>query len=116
MDLGCKESILCCLLNRGLDVLRVPSNFGWSQEDTDGIVLSNGPGDPKMCAEAIAVIRRGLGRNIPILGICLGHQLLALAAGAETSKMKYGHREQNHPCLGVGTHGVLLPRRSIGSP
>ena len=114
VDLGCKESILRCLLNRGLDVLRVPWNFDWSQEEADGIVLSNGPGDPKMCAETISVIRRGFGRNIPILGICLGHQLLALAAGADTSKMKYGHRGQNQPCLGVGTRRCFITSQNHG--
>ena len=114
VDLGCKESILRCLLNRGLDVLRVPWNFDWSQEEADGIVLSNGPGDPKTCAETISVIRRGFGRNVPILGICLGHQLLALAAGADTSKMKYGHRGQNQPCLEVGTRRCFITSQNHG--
>ena len=114
VDLGCKESILRCLLNRGLDVLRVPWDFDWSQEDADGIVLSNGPGDPKMCAATISVIRRGFRRNIPILGICLGHQLLALAADADTSKMKYGHRGQNQPCLGVGTRRCFITSQNHG--
>jgi carbamoyl-phosphate synthase small subunit len=114
VDLGCKESILRCLLKRGLDVLRVPWDFDWSQEDVDGIVLSNGPGDPKMCAATISVIQRGLSRNIPILGICLGHQLLALAAGADTSKMKYGHRGQNQPCLGVGTRRCFITSQNHG--
>ena len=114
VDLGCKESILRCLLNRGLDVLRVPWDFDWSQEDADGIVLSNGPGDPKMCAETISVIRRGFRRNIPILGICLGHQLLALAAGADTSKMKYGHRGQNQPCVEVGTRRCFITSQNHG--
>lgn len=114
VDLGCKESILRCLLNRGLDVLRVPWNFDWSQEEAHGIVLSNGPGDPKMCLDAIAVIRSGFRRNIPILGICLGHQLLALAAGADTTKMKYGHRGQNQPCLGVGTRRCFITSQNHG--
>jgi carbamoyl-phosphate synthase small subunit len=114
LDLGCKESILLCLLKRKLDVLRVPWNFDWSQEEAHGIVLSNGPGDPKMCAETISFIRRGLDRNIPILGICLGHQLLALAAGADTTKMKYGHRGQNQPCLEVGTRRCFITSQNHG--
>jgi carbamoyl-phosphate synthase small subunit len=114
VDLGCKESILRCLLNRGLDVLRVPWDFDWSQEEAHGIVLSNGPGDPKMCSETISVIRRGFRRNVPILGICLGHQLLALAAGADTSKMKYGHRGQNQPCVEVGTRRCFITSQNHG--
>ena len=114
LDLGCKESILRCLLKRELDVLRVPWNFDWSREEADGIVLSNGPGDPKMCAEAISSIRRGFDRDIPVLGICLGHQLLALAAGADTSKMKYGHRGQNQPCLEVGTRRCFITSQNHG--
>ena len=114
VDFGCKESILRCLLSRELDVLRVPWNFDWSQEEAHGIVLSNGPGDPKMCSEAISVIRRGFGRRIPILGICLGHQLLALAAGADTSKMKYGHRGHNQPCLGVATRRCFITSQNHG--
>src|SRR3974390_400492 len=86
VDFGCKNNILRCLRARDLNVLRVPWNYDWSAEDIDGAVLSNGPGDPKACSEALAVIRRGLEREIPILGICLGHQLLALSAGADTFK------------------------------
>ena len=81
----------------------MPWNYDWSEEIVDGVVLSNGPGDPKMCVDALKVLRKGLGRDIPILGICLGHQLLALAAGADTFKLKYGHRSQNQPCIQVGT-------------
>lgn len=114
VDLGCKESILRCLLSRGLDVLRVPWNFDWSLDEAHGIVLSNGPGDPKMCPETISVIRRGFCRDIPILGICLGHQLLALAAGADTSKMKYGHRGQNQPCVEVGTRRCFITSQNHG--
>ena len=114
VDFGCKESILRCLLTREIDILQVPWNFDWSQEEADGIVLSNGPGDPKMCSEAIPIIRRGFLRKIPILGICLGHQLLALAAGADTSKMKYGHRGHNQPCLAVGTRRCFTTSQNHG--
>ena len=78
VDFGCKDSILRHLVNKRLDVLRVPWNYDWSEEIVDGVVLSNGPGDPKMCVDALKVLRKGLRRDIPILGICLGHQLLAL--------------------------------------
>ena len=78
------------------------------------MVLSNGPGDPKVCADALAVIRRGLEREIPVLGICLGHQLLALGAGGDTFKLKYGHRGQNQPCLEVGSKRCYITSQNHG--
>ncbi len=114
VDFGCKESILRHLVNKRLDVLRVPWNYDWSEEVVDGVVLSNGPGDPKMCVDALTVLRKGLRRDIPILGICLGHQLLALAAGADTFKLKYGHRSQNQPCIQVGTKRCFITSQNHG--
>ncbi len=114
VDFGCKESILRHLINAGLDVLRVPWNYDWSEELADGIVLSNGPGDPKMCAEALDIIRKGLKRDLPILGICLGHQLLALAVGGDTFKLKFGHRGQNQPCIQVGTKRCFITSQNHG--
>ncbi len=114
VDFGCKESILRHLLHAGLNVLRVPWNYNWSEEAADGIVLSNGPGDPKMCFDALDVIRKGLKRDLPMLGICLGHQLLALAVGADTFKLKFGHRGQNQPCLQVGTKRCFITSQNHG--
>ena len=114
VDFGCKNNILRCLRARKLNVLRVPWNYDWSAEAADGVVLSNGPGDPKVYSEAMAVIRRGLEREIPILGICLGHQLLALGAGADTFKLKYGHRGQNQPCLEVGSKRCYITSQNHG--
>ena len=114
VDFGCKESILRHLINAGLDVLRVPWNYDWSDEPADGLVLSNGPGDPKMCTEALHIIHKGLKRDIPILGICLGHQLLALAVGADTFKLKFGHRGQNQPCIQVGTKRCFITSQNHG--
>jgi carbamoyl-phosphate synthase small subunit len=114
VDFGCKESILRHLLAKRLDVLRVPWNYDWSEEPADGVVLSNGPGDPKMCDDALKIVRKGLARDIPILGICLGHQLLALAAGADTFKLKYGHRSQNQPCVQVGTKRCYITSQNHG--
>jgi len=114
VDFGCKDSILRHLVNKRLDVLRVPWNYDWSEEIVDGVVLSNGPGDPKMCVDALKIIRKGLRRDIPILGICLGHQLLALAAGADTFKLKYGHRSQNQPCIQVGTKRCFITSQNHG--
>jgi len=114
VDFGCKASILRHLLNAGLDTLRVPWNYDWSEEPADGVVLSNGPGDPKMCSEALDIIRRGLKRDVPVLGICLGHQLLALAAGADTFKLKFGHRGQNQPCIQIGTKRCFITSQNHG--
>jgi carbamoyl-phosphate synthase small subunit len=123
-DFGCKRNILRSLIARNLNVLRVPWNYDWSQDETDGVVLSNGPGDPKIYTEAIAILRKGLERELPVLGICLGHQLLALAAGGDTYKLKYGHRGQNQPCVEVGSkrcfitsqnHGFAVNEQSLSS-
>jgi carbamoyl-phosphate synthase small subunit len=113
VDFGCKGSILRHLL-LGVNVLRVPGNYDWSEELADGVVLSNGPGDPKMCAQALDIVRKGLKRDLPMLGICLGHQLLALAAGADTFKLKFGHRGQNQPCIQVGTKRCFITSQNHG--
>jgi len=123
VDLGCKHNILRSLLRRGLTVVRVPWNYDWTGESADGVFLSNGPGDPKTCTDSIAVIRKGMERGIPILGICLGHQLMCLAAGGDTFKLKFGHRSQNQPCIEVRSrrchitsqnHGYAVNERSLG--
>jgi carbamoyl-phosphate synthase small subunit len=114
VDLGCKNGILRCLNRRGFDVQTVPWNYDWSGEEAEGVVISNGPGDPKRCPEAIANIRRALERKRPILGICLGHQLLALAAGGDTYKLMYGHRGQNQPCIQVGTKRCYITSQNHG--
>lgn len=114
VDFGSKNNITRSLVRRGLNVLRVPWNYDWTKEDVDGIVLSNGPGDPKMCLEAIEILRKGCQRDIPIMGICLGNQLLALASGADTFKLKYGHRGQNQPCIQVGSRRCYITSQNHG--
>ena len=114
VDFGCKLGILRSLRQRGFDVLKVPWDYDWTCEEADGVVLSNGPGDPKKCLPALDIIRRGLERTRPILGICLGHQLLGLAAGADTFKLKYGHRGQNQPCVEVGTKRCYITSQNHG--
>jgi carbamoyl-phosphate synthase small subunit len=114
VDLGCKYGIIRCLNRRGFDVITVPWDYDWREEEAKGVVISNGPGDPKMCSETIANIRRALEGRKPILGICLGHQLLALAAGADTYKLMYGHRGQNQPCIEVGTKRCYITSQNHG--
>ena len=99
-DCGMKRNIIRSFLKRGVTVIRVPWNFDLSKADFhyDGVFISNGPGDPKMCQETIKQIQWTIEKGIPTFGICLGIQLLALAIGGDTYKLKYGHRGANQPC------------------
>ena len=114
IDCGGKNNILNCLLQRDVSVLRVPWDYDLSNESFDGLLISNGPGDPKMCRKTILQIRQTINRQIPTFGICLGHQLLALAAGANTFKLKYGHRSQNQPVIQAGTNRCLVTSQNHG--
>lgn len=105
VDCGCKASIKRSLLDRGLEVVSVPHDHYFLGLDFDGVFISNGPGDPRMASAAIRHVGHALALGKPILGICLGNQILALAAGAETFKLKYGHRSQNQPCVEVSAGG-----------
>jgi len=98
VDCGCKASIERSLLTRGLNVVRVPHDYYFLNLEFDGLVISSGPGDPKLCTATIRNVEHALAVGKPILGICLGHQILALAVGADTYKLKFGHRSQNQPC------------------
>ncbi len=114
VDYGCKRSILRRLAGAGAAVTVFPYDATCDELDRfDGVLLSNGPGDPKPLVEEIAVVRELLGR-VPILGICLGHQLLALAAGHETFKLPFGHRGANHPVLERATGRVLVTSQNHG--
>ena len=114
IDCGVKNNIIRAFLRRDISVIRCPWDYNFLQEKTDGIVLSNGPGNPKMCQATIENVKNALSKNIPILGICLGSQILALAAGADTYKLKYGHRSQNQPCLEVGTKRCYIASQNHG--
>ena len=114
VDCGCKQGIIRSLLERGVTVIRVPWNYDFLNEECDGVIISNGPGDPQMCTPTINYVRRALTQDLPILGICLGHQILALAAGATTYKLKFGHRSQNQPCLEVGTQRCYITSQNHG--
>ncbi|HEX2648623.1 MAG TPA: glutamine-hydrolyzing carbamoyl-phosphate synthase small subunit [Burkholderiales bacterium] len=102
VDCGAKGSIVSKLTARGLTVVSVPWDHDFSREAYDGLVVSNGPGNPTACGATIENLKKAMAEDKPILGICLGHQLLALAAGAWTYKLKYGHRGHNQPCIEVG--------------
>lgn len=124
LDTGAKYNILRCLLKRDTTVIRVPWDYDFTQEDYDGIVLSNGPGNPALYEASINNIRKALQGDKPIFGICLGNQLMGIAAGGSTHKLKYGHRAHNHPVKLVGTdkcyitsqnHGFVLDTDSLDS-
>lgn len=103
LDCGAKRNIVRSLVERNVQVITVPWDWDLFSPDNDfafdGILISNGPGNPKMAEKTIQTIRTAMERNVPTMGICLGHQLLALAAGGDTFKMKFGHRSQNQPCV-----------------
>ncbi|MBN1792252.1 glutamine-hydrolyzing carbamoyl-phosphate synthase small subunit [Candidatus Woesearchaeota archaeon] len=101
VDCGVKNNIIRCFLKRGVEIVRVPWNYDFLGEEYDGLFISNGPGDPKACKATIANLKKSLDANDPkpVFGICLGNQLLALACGADTYKLKYGHRGQNQPAV-----------------
>ncbi len=114
IDCGCKHNIIRNLVKRGVEVLRVPWDHDIGQEDFDGLLISNGPGDPKMCRYTILQIRQAISQDIPVFGICLGHQLMALATGANTYKLKYGHRGQNQPVREAGSNRCLVTSQNHG--
>jgi carbamoyl-phosphate synthase small subunit len=114
IDCGVKFNILRSLVERDCCVMRVPSDYDFLDHPFDGVVISNGPGDPKMCPDTIALIRKCFERKVPVFGICLGNQLMALAAGADTYKLKYGHRSQNQPCLEAGTKRCYITSQNHG--
>lgn len=117
LDLGMKDNIAYSLKIRGCDVTVYPAKAPASEiiaSAPDGIMLSNGPGDPKECTEIIAEIRKLYDTDIPIFAICLGHQLMALATGADTYKMKYGHRGGNHPVKDLATGRVYISSQNHG--
>jgi carbamoyl-phosphate synthase small subunit len=125
IDCGVKYGILRNLLRRGFDVVRVPYDYSAEQIldlKPDGVMISNGPGDPKQCVKTVEAVRELLDKGMPMMGVCLGTQILALAVGGDTYKLKYGHRSQNQPALDLETgrcyittqnHGYTVERDSI---
>jgi len=116
-DYGVKQNILRMLVDRGCDVTVVPAKTPASEVlsmNPDGVFLSNGPGDPEPCDYAIEAIQQILKTDTPIFGICLGHQLLALASGAKTLKMKFGHHGANHPVSNIEQGNVMITSQNHG--
>ena len=123
VDCGVKHNIIRCLLNRGIEVIRVPWDYDFNQlgeEGFDGLFLANGPGDPDTCEAAVAHIRAFMQQEAqkaqvrPIMGICMGNQLLSKAAGATIYKLKYGHRSHNQPVRMVGTNRCFITTQNHG--
>lgn len=124
VDCGVKANIIRCLIKRGLEVIRVPWDYDFKELEYDGVLVSNGPGNPDRCQATVENIRRAMHDEKPVFGICMGHQLLAKAAGASIYKLKYGHRSHNQPVRMVGTnrcfitsqnHGYAVDSKTLGS-
>ena len=115
VDCGVKNNIIRCLVNRGVEVIRVPWNYDYTDMAFDGLFLANGPGDPDMCVDAVEVLRKQMSSSRkPICGICMGNQLLAKAGGATIYKLKYGHRSHNQPVREVGTNRCYVTSQNHG--
>ena len=114
VDCGTKNNIIRAFVKRGITVLRVPYDYDFLNTKADGVLISNGPGDPKTNTTTIENIKRYIATNAPLLGICLGSQILALAAGADTYKLKYGHRGLNQPCNELGTKRSYITSQNHG--
>ena len=116
VDCGVKANIIRCLIKRGIEVVRVPWDYDFNQLEFDGLFLANGPGDPEQCSKTVEHIRTFLqSKDVrPCMGICLGNQLLARAAGAKTYKLKYGHRSHNQPVQRVGTTQCFITSQNHG--
>jgi carbamoyl-phosphate synthase small subunit len=114
IDCGVKNNIIRHLLNRDTTVIRVPWDYDYANEVYDGLFISNGPGDPQQCISTIQHLSKSFREEQPIFGICLGHQLMALAQGAQTYKLKYGHRSHNQPVLKVDTQSAYITSQNHG--
>lgn len=114
VDCGMKTNILRSLKEFPVELHRVPHHYDYTKEEYDGVFISNGPGDPEVCQETIKHLKKALEKQKPIFGICLGAQLLALAAGAKTYKLRYGHRGHNQPCMDTDTGKCYITSQNHG--
>ena len=114
VDCGVKHNIIRCLLKKDVTIIRVPWDYDFNTLDYDGLFISNGPGDPRHCQITVEHIREAMRRGKPIAGICMGNQLLGMAAGATVSKLKYGHRSHNQPVRMEGTTKCYITSQNHG--
>ncbi|MFV0290781.1 MAG: glutamine-hydrolyzing carbamoyl-phosphate synthase small subunit [Mangrovibacterium sp.] len=114
VDCGTKNNIIRCLLNRNTTVVRVPWNYDFTHENYDGVFISNGPGDPAQADATVENIKKAIEIGKPIMGICMGNQLLARAAGAQTYKMPFGHRSHNQPVLLADSDRCFITSQNHG--
>ncbi len=114
IDCGVKNNIIRCFLDRDTTVIRVPYDYDIQKEEYDGLFISNGPGDPEVCLPTIKSLEKALADEKPVFGICLGSQLMALASGAGTYKLKYGHRSHNQPVRRVGEDRCYITSQNHG--
>ena len=114
VDCGVKHNTLRCFMERGVKVVRVPWDYDFNKLDYDGLFISNGPGNPQFCNVTVANLRKAMEGDKPIFGICMGNQLLARAGGANTYKLKYGHRSHNQPVRMVGTNRCFITSQNHG--
>jgi carbamoyl-phosphate synthase small subunit len=115
VDCGVKDNIMRCLLKRDVEIIRVPWNYDYNDMEFDGLFISNGPGDPNNCSEAVVNLQKAMrNEKLPIFGICMGNQLLAVAGGAKVYKLKYGHRSHNQPVRQVGTEHCFITSQNHG--
>ena len=115
VDCGVKANIIRNLIERGLEVVRVPWNYDYTGMEFDGLFLGNGPGDPDLCQDAVNILRQQMSKSRkPICGICMGSQLMAKAGGANIYKLKYGHRSHNQPVRMVGTDKCYITSQNHG--
>ena len=115
VDCGVKANIIRNLIERGLEVVRVPWNYDYTGMEFDGLFLGNGPGDPDLCQDAVNILRQQMSKSRkPICGICMGNQLMAKAGGANIYKLKYGHRSHNQPVRMLGTDKYYITSQNHG--
>ena len=114
VDCGVQHNILRCLMDRGIEITRVPWDYDFNNLEYDGLFISNGPGNPEHCVVTVNNIRKAMQGDKPIFGICMGNHLLARAGGASTYKLKYGHRSHNQPVRLIGTNRCFITSQNHG--
>jgi len=114
VDCGVKTSVIRCLLNRGIETVRIPCNLDFNMKDYDGLLISSGPGDPKEYKNLTEIVRNAFSFSKPVFGIGLGNLIMALAAGADTYKLPFGHRGQNQPCVEDETGRCYITSQNHG--